>query len=147
MKVILLADVKNVGKKGDVINTSDGYARNYLFPKKLAEEATGANLNRINAVKESERKHKLKEMEEAQKLAEDLKSKEVTLKVKAGEGGRLFGAITSKDVSEAIKSQLKLDIDKKKIVMDNIKTLGLHEVELKLYTEISGKLRVRLEEE
>lgn len=146
MKVILLQDVKNVGKKGDIVNASDGYARNFLFPKKLAEEATGANLNRINAVKESERRTKLKEIEEAQKLAEDLKTREVVLKVKAGEGGRLFGAITSKDISEAIKQQLKLDIDKKKIVMDNIKTMGLHEVELRLYTEISGRLKVRVEE-
>lgn len=146
MKVILLQDVKNVGKKGDIVNASDGYARNFLFPKKLAEEASGANLNKINAIKESERKARLKDIEEAQKLAEDLKTKEVVLKVKAGEGGRLFGAITSKDVSEAIKKQLGIDIDKKKISMENIKTMGLHEVELKLYTEINGKLKVRVEE-
>lgn len=146
MKVILLRDVPNAGKKGEIINTSDGYARNFLFPRKLAEEATEGNLNRINAIKESERKTKIKETESAQKLSEDLKSKEVVLNVKSGEGGRLFGAITSKDVSEAIKKQLNLDMDKKKIVMDNIKTMGLHEAELKLYPGITGKIKIRVEE-
>ncbi|MFB0918206.1 MAG: 50S ribosomal protein L9 [Clostridiaceae bacterium] len=147
MKVILLQDVKALGKKGDIVNTSDGYARNYLFPKKMALEATDGNLNTANARKESERKQKIKETEAAQELVNELKKKELLLKVKTGEGGRLFGAITSKDVSEAIKKQLGLEIDKKKIVMDNIKGTGLYEAEIKVYPEISGRLKIRVDEE
>lgn len=147
MKVILLQDVKALGKKGDIVNTSDGYARNYLFPKKMALEATDGNLNTANARKESERKQKIKETEAAQELVNELKKKELLLKVKTGEGGRLFGAITSKDVSEAIKKQLGLEIDKKKIVMDNIKGTGLYEAEIKVYPEISGRLKIRIDEE
>ncbi len=147
MKVILLQDVKALGKKGDIVNTSDGYARNFLFPKKMALEATDGNLNTANARKESERKQKIKETEAAQELVNELKKKELLLKVKTGEGGRLFGAITSKDVSEAIKKQLGLEIDKKKIVMDNIKGTGLYEAEIKVYPEISGRLKIRVDEE
>lgn len=147
MKVILLQDVKALGKKGDIVNTSDGYARNFLFPKKMALEATDGNLNTANARKESERKQKIKETEAAQELVNELKKKELLIKVKTGEGGRLFGAITSKDVSEAIKKQLGLEIDKKKIVMDNIKGTGLYEAEIKVYPEISGRLKIRVDEE
>ena len=100
MKVILLQDVKKMGKKGDVIEASDGYARNYLFPRKLAEEATANALHVVNAKKENERRKKLAELEAAQKLAAELKGKEVTVKAKAGESGRLFGAITNKDIAE-----------------------------------------------
>ena len=121
MKVILLQDVKKVGKKGDVIEASDGYARNFLFPRKLAQEASDSNMHILNNKKENERKHKLAELEAAQKLAGELKGKEITIKAKAGENGKLFGAITSKDVAELIKEQYKIEIDKKKIVMDTIK--------------------------
>ena len=142
MKVILLQDVKKIGKKGDVINTSDGYARNYLFPRKLAEEATDSNLHILNNKKENERKQKLAELEAAQKLAKELKGKELKLTVKTGENNKLFGAITSKDVAELIKTQYKVEVEKKKIVMDTIKLAGTYEIEVKLYPEVSTKMKV-----
>ncbi len=142
MKVILLQDVKKMGKKGDVIEASDGYARNYLFPRKLAEEATPNALHVVNAKKENERKKKLAELEAAQKLAAELKGKEVTINAKAGDNGRLFGAITNKDVAEVINSQFNLSIDKKKIVVNTIKVAGTYEVEVKLYPEVSTKMKV-----
>lgn len=142
MKVILLQDVKKMGKKGDVIEASDGYARNYLFPRKLAEEATANALHVVNAKKENERKKKLAELEAAQKLAAELKGKEVTIEAKAGESGRLFGAITNKDIAEVINSKFNLSIDKKKIVMDTIKIAGGYEIEVKLYPEVSTKMKV-----
>ena len=144
MKVILLQDVKKIGKKGDVINTSDGYARNYLFPRKLAEEATANALHVVNAKKENERKKKLAELEAAQKLAAELKGKEVTINAKAGDSGRLFGAITNKDVAEAINSEFNLSIDKKKVVVNTIKVAGTYEVEVKLYPEVSTKMKVNI---
>ena len=142
MKVILLQDVKKMGKKGDVIEASDGYARNYLFPRKLAEEATANALHVVNAKKENERKKKLAELEAAQKLAAELKGKEVSIEAKAGESGRLFGAITNKDIAEVINSKFNLSIDKKKIVMDTIKVAGGYEIEVKLYPEVSTKMKV-----
>ncbi|SKA90771.1 LSU ribosomal protein L9P [Clostridium sp. USBA 49] len=147
MKVILLSDVKGVGKKGDVINAADGYARNYLFPRKLAQEATAANMNILNQKKESERRKKLAETEAAQKLADTLKGKEVKITAKSGENGRLFGSITSKDIAEALNSQYKLDIDKKKIVVETIRSLGVYEAEIKLYPEISTKIKVVVSEQ
>ena len=142
MKVILLQDVKKMGKKGDVIEASDGYARNFLFPRKLAEEATANALHVVNAKKENERKKKLAELEAAQKLAGELKGKEVTINAKAGESGRLFGAITNKDIAEVINKTFNLSIDKKKIVMDTIKVAGGYEIEVKLYPEVSTKMKV-----
>ena len=144
MKVILLQDVKKMGKKGDVIEASDGYARNYLFPRKLAEEATANALHVVNAKKENERKKKLAELEAAQKLAAELKGKEVTINAKAGDNGRLFGAITNKDVAEAINSEFNLSIDKKKVVVNTIKVAGTFEVEVKLYPEVSTKMKVNI---
>ena len=144
MKVILLQDVKKMGKKGDVIEASDGYARNYLLPRKLAEEATANALHVVNAKKENERKKKLAELEAAQKLAAELKGKEVTINAKAGDNGRLFGAITNKDVAEVINSQFNLSIDKKKIVVNTIKVAGTYEVEVKLYPEVSTKMKVNI---
>ena len=144
MKVILLQDVKKMGKKGDVIEASDGYARNYLFPRKLAEEATANALHVVNAKKENEWKKKLAELEAAQKLAAELKGKEVTINAKAGDNGRLFGAITNKDVAEVINSQFNLSIDKKKIVVNTIKVAGTYEVEVKLYPEVSTKMKVNI---
>ena len=142
MKVILLQDVKQIGKKGDVIEASDGYARNFLFPRKLAQEANDSNMHILNNKKENERKLKLAQLEAAQKLAEELKGKEITIKAKAGENGKLFGAITSKDVAQLIKEQYNLEIDKKKIVMDTIKLAGGYEVDVKLYPEVSTKMKV-----
>ena len=144
MKVILLQDVKKMGKKGDVIEASDGYARNYLIPRKLAEEATANALHVVNAKKENERKKKLAELEAAQKLAAELKGKEVTINAKAGDNGRLFGAITNKDVAEAINSEFNLSIDKKKVVVNTIKVAGTYEVEVKLYPEVSTKMKVNI---
>ena len=142
MKVILLQDVKKVGKKGDVIEASDGYARNFLFPRKLAQEASDSNMHILNNKKENERKEKLAQLEAAQKLAGELKGKEITIKAKTGESGKLFGAITSKDVAELIKAQYKIEIDKKKIVMDTIKLAGGYEIDVKLYPEVSTKMKV-----
>ncbi|EOR24294.1 50S ribosomal protein L9 [Clostridium sartagoforme AAU1] len=142
MKVILLQDVKKLGKKGDVVDISDGYARNFLFPRKLAEEANNNNIHILNTKKENERKKKLAEIEAAQKLAAELKGKEIKIEAKSGESGRLFGAITSKDVAELINKNFNLSIDKKKIVMDTIKVAGSYDVELKLYPEVSTKIKV-----
>lgn len=142
MQVILLQDVKKLGKKGDVINTSDGYARNYLFPRKLAQEATDSNLHILNNKKENERKQKLAELEAAQKLASELKDKEIKITAKTGESGKLFGAITSKDVAELIKTQYKVVVDKKKIVMETIKVAGGYTIEVKLYPEVITKMKV-----
>ena len=140
MKVILLQDIKGVGKKDQIINANDGYARNYLFPRKLAEEATDSNLHILNNKKENERKQKLAELEAAQKLAKELKGKELKITVKTGENNKLFGAITSKDVAELIKSQYKVEVEKKKIVMDTIKLAGTYDIEVKLYPEVSTKM-------
>ena len=142
MQVILLQDVKKLGKKGDVINTSDGYARNYLFPRKLAQEATDSNLHILNNKKENERKQKLAELEAAQKLASELKDTEIKITAKTGESGKLFGAITSKDVAELIKTQYKVVVDKKKIVMETIKVAGGYTIEVKLYPEVTTKMKV-----
>ncbi|MGM9974511.1 MAG: 50S ribosomal protein L9 [Clostridiaceae bacterium] len=142
MKVILLSDVKNLGKKGEVVNTSDGYARNFLFPRKLAQEATAENLHILNAKKETERRKKLAEIEEAQRIAEKLKNKEIKITTKTGDNGRLFGAITSKDVAELINKEYGTAIDKKKIVMDTLKLVGSYDIEVKIYPEVSTKMKV-----
>jgi large subunit ribosomal protein L9 len=142
MKVILMKDIKSVGKKGDVINAADGYARNFLFPRKWAEEATDANMHILNRKDENERKKKTSEIEEAQKLANELKDKVIKIVMKAGENGKLFGAITTKDIAVALNKQCNLDIDKKKIVTDTIKLLGTYDVEIKIYPEISTKIKV-----
>jgi large subunit ribosomal protein L9 len=147
MKVILLQDVKSVGKKGEVVNASDGYARNFLFPKKLAQEANDVNMHILNKKNEADRKKKLAEIEEAQKVANELKDKEVIIYAKSGDNGRLFGAITTKDISQEMEKQLNVTIDKKKIVVNTIKTMGLYDVEVKLYPEISTKIKVIIKEQ
>ncbi len=146
MKVILKEDVKGLGKKEQMVEASDGYARNFLFPKGLAVEATAANMNIMKTKKEAEAHKKEKEIAQARELANKIKNITVTIKVKAGENGKLFGSITSKDVAETLKSQHKLDIDKKKLVMpDTIKAIGTFEAEVKLYPEISSKFTVKIE--
>jgi large subunit ribosomal protein L9 len=142
MKVILLKDVKGKGKKNEVVNVSDGYARNFLFPRKLAEEASDNNVHILNKQKENERKIKLEEIELAQKLAESLRDKQVIIKTKAGDSGRLFGAITSKDIADELKKQYKVEIDKKKISSGSIKQLGEYQIDVKIYPEISTKINV-----
>jgi large subunit ribosomal protein L9 len=142
MKIILLEDIKGVGKKEDIINASDGYARNFLFPRKLAKEATEGNLHVLNQKKEYERRQKLAEIEEAQKVAENIKGIEVKIITKSGENGRLFGSITTKDIAEALNKQHKVNVDKKKLIVDTIRQLGTYEVEVKIYPEISTKIKL-----
>jgi large subunit ribosomal protein L9 len=146
MKIILLKDIKGSGKKGDVINASDGYARNYLIPRKLANEATDATMHILNNKKEAERKQKILEVEVAQKKADELRGKQIVIKVKAGEQGRLFGSITGKDIADKLNAVYKIDVDKKKIVSESIRQLGTYEVEVKIYPEISTKVKVVIEE-
>ena len=146
MKVILKQDVKGLGKKEQMVEASDGYARNFLLPRGLAVEATSSNVNIMKTKKEAEAQKKDREISQAKELAKKIKDITVTLKVKAGENGKLFGSITSKDVAEALKSQQKLDIDKKKLVMpDSLKAVGTFEVEVKLYSEINSKFTVKIE--
>ena len=142
MKIILLEDIKGVGKKEEIINSSDGYARNFLFPRKLAKEATEGNLHVLNQKKEYERRQKLAEIEEAQKVAENIKGIEVKIITKSGENGRLFGSITTKDIAEALNKQHKVNVDKKKLIVDTIRQLGTYEVEVKIYPEISTKIKL-----
>lgn len=145
MKVILLQDIKGVGKKDQIINANDGYARNYLFPKKLAVEANAGNLGNLKAKQESNQYRKDVEKEEATKLANKLKDITLVLKVKAGENGKIFGGVTSKEISENLKAQYKIEIDKKKIILsETIKVLGTTIVDIKLYEGIIGKLKVQI---
>ena len=147
MQVFLNQDVKGQGKKGQMVNVSDGYARNYLLPKGLAKEATKSNINVMKGKAES-LEYKIKtETEEAQKIAETMKTIEVVLTAKAGDNGKLFGSITSKDIVEALKMQHHIKIDKKKLVMSDIKKLGVTEVPVKLYTGVSGTLKVNVKSE
>lgn len=148
MKVVLLQDVKDLGKKGELVNASDGYARNFLFPRKLAVEATTGRLKEIEDKKAAEKNRKEKELAAAKELAEKLSKLEVLFKTKAGENGKLFGSITGKDVAEAIKAQHKIEVDKKKIVLhDAIKALGTYQVEIKVYPEVSAKISVKVIEQ
>lgn len=146
MKVILTEDVPNLGKKGSVANVSDGYARNYLFPRKLAVEANKANMDKLNKEKAAEEERVRHEMNEARVLAKRLENIEVTLKVKAGENGKLFGSVTSKDIADAIKEQHGIDLDKRRIdLKDAIKTTGVFEMSVKLYQGIDADIKVRVE--
>jgi large subunit ribosomal protein L9 len=146
MKVILKADVKGVGKKGEVINASTGYARNYLFPRNLAVEATEGSMKTLEKQRELEAQKRAEELEEARKLAKKLEGMTVEIKVKAGENGKLFGSITSKDISDSLKEQYSIDIDKKKIVLSEpIKVAGGYTSEVKVYPEVNAKLKVLVE--
>lgn len=148
MKVILLEDIKNVGKKGDVINAKDGYARNFLLPKAYAVEATPANLVKWEEEKAAEAKKREEEHDEALELKKKIESIKVEIKAKSGEGGRLFGSITSKDIADALKSQHNLDIDRRKIELkDNIKSLGTTQVDVRVYAELVAKLNVKISQQ
>ena len=148
MKVILLQDVKGHGKKGDVVIASDGFARNYLFPRKLAVEATEKNLRELKNKQAAEAKRRQQEFEEAQKLADAISKAEVVVKAKSGEGGKLFGSITNKEIADALKKDHNIDLDRKKIVLQEpIRSLGNFELDVKVYPEVSAKLKVRVEEE
>ena len=147
MKVILLQDVKALGKKGEVVNVNDGYARNFILPKKLGVEANGKNLNDLKLQKNNEAKVAQEHLDAAKKLAEELKAGKVVLNMKVGEGGRTFGSVSSKEIAEAVKEQMHLDIDKKKIQLkEQIKTLGTHIVSVKLHPEVTAELNVSVKE-
>ena len=145
MKVILLEDVKALGKKGQIVNVSDGYARNMILPKKLGLEATPKNLNDLKLQKANEEKVAKEVYEAAQAFAKDLETKEIILKT--GEGGRTFGSVSSKEISEAAKKQLNLDIDKKKLQLpEPIRTLGVTQVPVRLHPKVTGTLKVWVKE-
>ena len=147
MKVILLQDVKALGKKGEVVNVNDGYARNFILPKKIGVEANGKNLNDLKLQKNNEAKVAQEHLDAAKKLAEELKAGKVVLTMKVGEGGRTFGSVSSKEIAEAVKEQMHLDIDKKKIQLkEQIKTLGTHIVSVKLHPEVTAELNVSVKE-
>ena len=148
MKVILKQDVKGLGKEEDMVNVSDGYARNYLFPRGLAAEASAGNINIMNTKKKAEKTKKDRELAQARELAEKLGNITVVIKTKSGENGKLFGSITSKDIADGLKSGHNIDIDKKKIVLpDPIKNLGTTQVEVKLYPEVSARIAVKTVQE
>ncbi|MCI8704051.1 MAG: 50S ribosomal protein L9 [Anaerotignum sp.] len=147
MKLILLEDVKSVGKKGDLINASEGYAKNFLLPKKLAVEATKSNLNDYELKQKADAKRRQEELEKAQETAAALKDKVVTIKVKTGGNGKLFGSVTNKEVADAIVEQTKLEIDKKKVsIGDPIKMVGERTAVVKLHPKVSAEVTIKIEE-
>ncbi|WMI81514.1 50S ribosomal protein L9 [Anaerotignum sp. MB30-C6] len=147
MKVILLQDVKSVGKKGDLINASEGYAKNFLLPRKLAVEATKSNLNDYELKQKSEEKRKKEELDHARTIAEALKEQVVTIKVKTGGNGKLFGSVTNKEVADAIVEQTKQDIDKKKVsIGDPIKMLGERTATIKIHPKVTAEVTVKIVE-
>ena len=147
MKVILLSDVKGQGKKGEIVNVSDGYARNFLFPRNLAQEANAQNLNSAQVRQDAAAHKKAVEKKNAEELAAQLADRGVTLQAKCGSTGRLFGAITNAEIAEALSAQTGLDIDKKKVVLQNpIKELGTYTVTLKLYAGVQTNIRLTVQE-
>ena len=148
MKVILLQDVKALGKKGEIVNVNDGYARNFILPKKLGLEATGKNLNDLKLQKANEEKVAQQILDEAKELGKKIEAGKVELAIKIGEGGRAFGSVSSKEIAVAVKEQRGYDIDKKKIQLkDAIKTLGTHTVPVKLHPKVTAELKVIVTEE
>ena len=146
MKVVLTEDVKKLGSQGDVVDVADGYARNYLFPRSLAVEATKRKVKEIREKEAKKERIENEKKEEAKKLKAKLEAEKFLLKVKAGESGRLFGSVNTKDIAEAA-AEKGYDIDKRKIELsDSIKTLGMHKVEVKLYDDITAELNVKVEE-
>ena len=148
MKVILLEDVKSLGKKGQIVNVNDGYARNFILPKKLGLEANNKNLNDLKLQKQKEEKIAQENLEAAKELAAKIEAGKIVLPIKVGEGGRVFGSVSTKEITQAVKSQLGLEIDKKKIQLkDHIKTLGVHEVPVKVHPKVTATLKVQVTEE
>lgn len=146
MKVILKQDVKSLGKNGELVNVSDGYARNFLFPKGLAVEANASAMNEFNNKESAKKFHKAEEIKAANETAKMLEGKTLKFKAKAGANGKLFGSVTSKDVAAQIKKDLNIDIDKRKIVMQDVKAFGTVQAEIKVYQGISAKLFVQVSE-
>lgn len=147
MKVILLEDVKSLGKKGEVVNVNDGYARNFVLPKKLRVEATGKNMNDLKLQKANEEKVAKEHLEAAQAFAKEMENDHVVVSIKAGEGGRTFGSVSSKEIATAYKEQCGKEIDKKKIILpEPIKSFGVYEVAVKLHPKVTGTLKVKVQE-
>lgn len=147
MKVILLADVKSVGKKGQLINVSEGYAKNFLLPRNLAAEATKSNLNEYELKQKSEARRAQEELEQAQQIADALKDQTVTITVKTGGNGKLFGSVTNKEVAEAIVAQTKLPIDKKKVsIGDPIKMVGTRTAVIRLHPKVTAEVTIKIVE-
>ncbi|WP_286082107.1 50S ribosomal protein L9 [Parablautia intestinalis] len=147
MKIILLQDDKNLGKKGDIIEANDGYARNYILPKKIGVEANNKNLNDLKLQKANDAKIAKEQLEKAQELAALLGTKEVLVKMKAGEGGRTFGSVSSKEIATELKEQTGILIDKKKIQLpEAIKSFGVYNVSVKLHPKVTGTLKVKVQE-
>ena len=141
MEVVLLEDVKALGKKGQIVKVNDGYARNFILPKKLGIEATSKNLNDLKLQKANADKIAAEQLQAAKDLAADLAEKSITLSIKAGEGGKAFGSVSSKEITKAIQDQLGMEIDKKKLVLpEPLKTFGTHEVPIKLHRDVTGNL-------
>ena len=148
MKVILLQDVKALGKKGDLVEVKDGYARNAILPKKLGVEATAKNMNDLKLKKANEEKVAAENLAAAKALAEELNDKEITVSLKTGAGGKTFGSISSKEISEEVKKQLGYDIDKKKIQLkESMKSIGVQTVPIKLHSKVTAQLKVKIVEE
>lgn len=146
MKVILLEDVKTLGKKGEIVNVNDGYARNFILKKNLGVEATGKNLNDLKLQQKNAEKIAKEKLEAAQATAKELENKSITVKIQAGVEGRVFGSISSKEIALEAKRQLNMDIDKKKIIIpDAIKSLGTYNVNIKLHKDVMGTLAVKVE--
>ena len=147
MKIILSKDVKSLGKKGDVVEVSDGYARNYILPRKLGIEASNKNMNDLKLQKANQEKIAQEQLEKAQEFARAMEEDEVVLSIKAGEGGRTFGSVSSKEIAQGYKDQCGREIDKKKIVLpEAIKSFGVFEVAVKLHPKVTGKLKVKVTE-
>ena len=147
MQVVLLEDVKSLGKKGEIVNVNDGYARNFILKKKLGVEASAKNLNDLKLQKANAEKIAAEQLAAAKELAAKLEGMSVTLTMKAGEGGKAFGSVSGKEIAAAAKDQLNLEIDKKKLVLpEAIKTFGNHEVPVKLHKDVTGKLTVKVVE-
>ena len=146
MQDILLDDVKSLGKKGEIVNVNDGYARNFILPKKLGLEATSKNLNDLKLQKQNDEKVAQEKLDAAKALAEEIKEKSITVKIQAGVEGKVFGSISSKEIATEAKKQLNMDIDKKKIVIpDAIKSLGTYNVNIKLHKDVTATLTVKVE--
>ena len=147
MEIILLEDVKSLGKKGDMVNVSEGYARNFLLKKKMGVEATAKNKNDLKLQKQHEAKVAKEKLEEAKAFAEELKEKSITVSIKTGSGGRSFGSVSTKELAAAAKEQLGYDLDKKKMVLDvPIKSPGIFTMPIKLHPKVTGELKVIVKE-